>query len=242
METLKTAGRAMDVLLALAEHGAMSPTEISRTTGLNRTVVHRLLATLHSRGFVRRTGELYRPGAVFVRFAQLVEPELRLAALPVMQPLAAATGETAVLSVPDDSEIVAVEQVVGRAHPVRVEYDLGGRRPLRRGASGRAVLAFLGESAVQAAVAMADDPPLLARQLEEVQRVGYATSHDELRQGVHGIAAPVYGGEGRPLASLSLLAPATRAAELVSHTERVLAAAREISSLITADRAPQAAI
>jgi DNA-binding IclR family transcriptional regulator len=63
-----------------------------------------------------------------------------------MQELASATGETVVLSVPDHLEAVAIEQVPGRRHPLRVEYDLGSRRPITKGASGRAMLAFLGDA------------------------------------------------------------------------------------------------
>jgi DNA-binding IclR family transcriptional regulator len=234
VETSKTAAQALDLLLAIADRGPMTPTDIARVTNLNRTVVHRLLATLHSRGFVRRSGDLYEPGAVLARFAEVIEPELRRVARPVMHRLGAVTGETVVLSVPDDGSAVAVEQVVGTGHPVRVEYELGSRRPLVLGASGRAILAFLDAPLIERAIGSATDVALVSRQLEEVRRLGYAVSHDELRQGVHGVAAPVLGA-GHAVASLSVLTPAGRAGDLVAHTASVVAGAQDIADSLVRD-------
>ena len=59
MQGAKTVDQAIAVLLALEER-ALSASEISESTGLNRTVVHRMLASLHENGFVRR--EHWEPG------------------------------------------------------------------------------------------------------------------------------------------------------------------------------------
>jgi DNA-binding IclR family transcriptional regulator len=55
MQGAKTADQALIVLLAL-ESQPLSASALAETTGLNRTVVHRMLATLHGRGFARREG------------------------------------------------------------------------------------------------------------------------------------------------------------------------------------------
>ncbi|WP_067461689.1 IclR family transcriptional regulator [Actinomadura macra] len=229
MERSRVVEQALQVLEVIGERGPMSPSEISRVTGQNRTVVHRMLATLHARGFLRQAGGTYHLGALFLKFAETIEPALRAAVREVIEGLARDTEETVVLSVPDDTDSVAIEQVIGRAHPIRVEYELGSRRPLASGASGRAILAFAPDDVLARVLDAADHPGPLRRQLDEVRQLGYAISHDELKQGVHGIAAPVLGDDGHAGAAVSVLTPSVRAANIAGHTEALLKAVEEIS-------------
>lgn len=228
MEGAKTVDQALIVLMAL-EPQARTVSEVSEMTGLNRTVVHRMLASLHERGFVRREGDLYSPGAVFVRFAAKVEPALRTVARPVMRDLSAATEETVVLSVPDHLDAVAVEQVPGREHPLRVEYEPGSRGPITKGASGRAILAFHDEELLARALRTVSHPEEQAAVLAEVRAAGYALSRDELRNGVHGIAAPVW-AKGEAIASLSVIVPAQRGEVLLGHLDALLQATAAITT------------
>lgn len=234
MQGAKTVDQALSVLLAL-ENQPRSASDLADVTGLNRTVVHRMLATLHARGFVRRQGDLYYHGAVFVRFAATVEPELRTASRMAMQDLAVATDETIVLSVPDHLDAVAIEQVPGHGHPLRVEYELGSRRPIVQGASGRAILAFLDQATVARALRTVSNPDDYAARLTTVREDGYALSRDELRNGVHGIAAPVE-AMGYVLASVSLIVPAQRGENLLGHLDLLLRATKSIRGNLESDR------
>lgn len=227
MQGAKTVDQALSVLLAIEGH-ARTASDLSEVTGLNRTVVHRMLAALHARGFVRREGDRYLPGAVFVRFATTVEPTLRTASRQVMRELTAATGETTVLSVVDHLDAVAIEQVAGRAHPLRVEYEIGSRRPVVKGASGRSLLAFLDDGVVFRAQRSVADAEALRTALDEVREKGFAVSHDELRNGISGIAGPVF-SSGRVVASLSVIAPTQRSAQLLEHVDVLLRATATIS-------------
>jgi IclR family KDG regulon transcriptional repressor len=213
----KTADHALAVLVELTESGPMTTAELSRSLKLNRTVVHRLLSTLHRRGFVVRQSGGYAPGALLVRMAARVEPELRAAAAVVMRQLADETGETAVLHIADGSDAVVLDQVVGTRHVVRVEHRIGSRHALTQGASGRVLLAFLDDSTINAVVSATEDPDGLRRQLDGVRRIGYGLSHDELQQGVHGLAMPVLGHGGIAVASLAILIPTTRSGGIAEH-------------------------
>jgi DNA-binding IclR family transcriptional regulator len=224
----KTVDQALSVLLAL-EDRPRTASDLAETTGLNRTVVHRMLATLHERGFVRREADLYSPGAVFVRFANTVEPALRTASRVPMSQLSDASGETIVLSVPDHLDAVAIEQLPGRRHPLRVEYDLGSRRPMVKGASGRVILAFLAEDVIARALRTTTDPDELRARLEQARSEGFAVSRNELQTGVHGIAVPVSTG-GRVVASLSLILPEQRGDSLLEYLDALLRASKEISA------------
>lgn len=229
METSKTADSALALLLAVGDHGRASATELSRALELNRTVTHRLLATLHARGFVRRDGDIYLLGPVLARLGEHVAPTLRAVAQPVMERLSEQLNETVVLSVPDDVQAVVVGQALGRRHMLRVEHTVGSRHPMQLGASGRALLAFQDETVVRRVLRREKDAESYRAQLAEIRRVGYAVSHDELSHGVHGLAAPVLEPDGRALAGMAVIAPVQRAEVLRTVAEPLMAAVAAVS-------------
>jgi DNA-binding IclR family transcriptional regulator len=236
-ETSKTADHALAVLLELSERGPMAPAEIARRLELNRTVVHRLLSTLHQRGFIHRSESGYVPGTVLVRMAERVQPALRAAAARPMTNLCDELRETIVLHVADGQEAVVLEERVAGGHVLRVEHDIGSRQALDRGASGRALLAFLPRKSRARAVRRGADPEDLTRELDQVIEMGYAISHDELQNGVHGLAVPVLDGEGHAIASLALSVPARRAEGLQRHVELLRSGAAAIVESLYGDSA-----
>ncbi|MBS1885870.1 MAG: IclR family transcriptional regulator [Actinobacteria bacterium] len=229
-ETSKTADQALTILLELTKSGPTTPAELARRLSMNRTVVHRLLATLHGRGFVTRTAAGYAPGAILVSLAERVQPELRAAAASVMSELGRKIGETVVMHIADGEDAMVLEQYVATGHVVRVEHEIGSRHPLAKGASGRALLAFLGEPAIQRVLRKAESPEALQRQLEMVRQLGYALSHDELQEGVHGLAVPVFDQPDHAVASLAIIAPTTRAAGISDHLDELLEASRRVGT------------
>lgn len=231
-EISKTADQALTVLLKVGENGPMTPAELARALQMNRTVVHRLLSTLHQRGFVTRQENGYVPGAVLVRIADRVQPELRASGRAAMRELAQAVGETAVMHIADGPDAVVLEQAVPDANIVRVEHEIGSRHPLHEGASGRALLAFLGAAAIDRVLGAVENPAGVRRQLETVRQLGYALSHDELQQGVHGLAVPVHDTPDHAVASVAILAPTTRASTLPAHLDALLAASTGLSRVL----------
>lgn len=227
MQGSKTVDQALSVLLALEER-PLTASGCAEATGLNRTVVHRMLPALQRHGFVHRENDLYRLGYASLRFAERVEPALRAAAGPAMRALARNSGETVVLSVTDHMDTVAIEQVRSQRHPLRAEYELGSRRPIEKGASGRAILAFRAKGEIARILRASSEPEALAAKLDEVRQRGFALSHDELQAGVHGIAVPVHAQE-KVVASLGIIVPSQRSDDLLEHADALLRASREIS-------------
>jgi IclR family transcriptional regulator, acetate operon repressor len=249
VEISKTADEALQVLLELGRHsgrnGGQTPAELARALDLNRTVVHRHLATLAARGFVRRVGSepVYVLGAALLELAQGVEPAIRSVALPAMGDLARDTGETVLLFTPnltqDPPGMTVLGQALAERHVVRVKYELGQSVPLSVAAGGRVLLAFLGDpGARERAIAAAADPALCRRQVDEIAAAGYAASRDELLRDVSGIAAPVRDGCGHAVASLNIAAPVSRHEELTAMLPALLAAATEISARLQSAPAP----
>jgi IclR family KDG regulon transcriptional repressor len=73
----------------------------------------------------------------------------------------------------------------------------------------------------------------LREQLEKIQSDGYAISHDELQNGVHGVAVPILDRPDHALASLAILTPNMRADRLMSHLDELRGATDRITSSLT---------
>jgi IclR family transcriptional regulator, KDG regulon repressor len=230
-EISKTADQALAVLLELSERGPATPAEVARNLNLNRTVVHRLLSTLHRRGFIIRQQDGYVPGAILVRIANGIQPALRSQGRAVMLDLVESVGETLVMHIPDGDDAVVLEQVVAEDNVVRVEHRIGSRHRLVMGASGRAILAFM-PGVADRIVRKEANGEALQRQLDSVRQVGYALSHDELQQGVHGLAVPVLSGNQTAVASLAVLVPTTRASGLAQHIDVLVEGAARLAANI----------
>jgi DNA-binding IclR family transcriptional regulator len=203
-EQSKTVDAALSVLTLLAG-GDDQPTaaSLARALGLSRTAVARLLATLEAHGLARRVGRGWGPGLGLLALAAGIEPRLRHLARAELEDLARRFGETAVLSVREGDEAVAVDQVVGGAGLVRVHYRLGTHHPVDRGAGGRALL--------------------------DENAGGVIVTEGELEPGVRGAAAAVLGAGGRPVASIALVAPAHRFPPAGEAADAVAGAARRIT-------------
>lgn len=210
-ETSKTADQALLLLVALADAGPSTATELARRLGMNRTVVHRLLATLVGRAFAHRDpAGRYQLGMAVLDLATRVEGQLRETARPVLEDLAGRFGETAVLAVADDEEAVPVEQARGARNLMHVDYHPGVRHPLWQGAHGRAILAFAEEATAARLLDAAPDTDHYRRLLDQARTRGYAVSHDELQAGVTGLAAGVFGPGRKVVASVGVVAPTHR--------------------------------
>ena len=193
-----------------------SAAALSRQLRLSRTATGRILTTLEAHGLARRTERGWDVGFGVLALAGRVEPVLRSAARPALERLAARFDETAVLSVREGGEAVAVDQVVAGHRIVQVRYRPGTRHALDRAAHGRALL-------------------------PEGVGAGHVVSEGELEAGVKGVAAPIFtsgaggtsggGAGGLPVASIGLVAPAHR----FPPEPDVVAAVRDAARTVTAE-------
>jgi IclR family acetate operon transcriptional repressor len=192
--------RAAQLLVRVVEAPrAPSVGELAEEAGLPKSTTSRLVGALERQGLVQRLGDRgrLRPGPVLLRFANrdgaatLVE-----LARPSLLRLAEASGETINLAIPgpDGVEHLAQEDT---AHLVGVTDWVGRRVPFDQAANGKCFLAF--------GLADAATP-----ELERVRARGYATSIDELEDGLSALAAPVFGPTGDALAALSISGPSAR--------------------------------
>jgi DNA-binding IclR family transcriptional regulator len=239
----RTLGRGLAVLRALgttAEGATVA--ELSAATELDRAVLYRLLDTLTDSGFVVRDSETRRfhLGVALVELGARASRglEVRRMALPGMRALMEQTREAVCLAVRDRNDVVVVDRVEPPGLFVRVGYHVGFRHPLQVGAHGRALLAHMDAAARRPFV---DRHPSLGPELEATRVRGYALSCDELERGAAGVAAAVLDRQGRPIASLGVVAPSPRLVDPNVLGPRVRNLALEVSRRLGHVGSPEAA-
>jgi DNA-binding IclR family transcriptional regulator len=189
---------------------------------------HRILLALSEAGFVRRDGrtQRYALGNEFLRLSHLAitKAPLRQAGAEAMRRLVENCDESALLGIYDDGrqEMIYAASVDSKHSSQRV-IQLNKWIPVRTGASGLAILAFLKEaeacSIVQRLALLAPgggggagraDPEGLATELATVRRQGYAFTRCQWIAGAVGLAAPIFGSHGKVLGDVCLTIPAQR--------------------------------
>ena len=173
---LQTADRALQVLQQFRSQGeGLTVTEIATRLGIHRSTASRLVSTLAARGFLERdtVGSLLRLGPEVARIGRiaLAGRELVAVARPVLNGLAAETGETVTLAVPIDGHVMTVAQADG-SYFVSSGKWVGVRTPLHCAADGKVLLAFDGARVNSAGLIKRTkrtivDPELLTRELDE---------------------------------------------------------------------------
>ncbi len=229
-EISSTGDQMLQLLELVAFTEPKTTAELAQASGINRTVAHRLLATLHNRGYVARQGKVFVLGPVMAQIAGLGQMSGILeAARPVMRELADETGESVVLHRMDGDMAVVVDQAVNESQLVRVQHREGSRHSLALGASGRAILAFQSDAVQRRFVVASPDPDSLKAKLAEVRARGFALSRNELQTGVVGAAVPLQ-EQGNIQYSLAILVPIQRGEGVEHHIPALTAARRKIES------------
>ena len=221
---IQVIARMMKLLEVLAQHPEpLGLKQISQYTGLHPSTAHRILSSMSADRLVDRVEPgSYRLGMRLLELGNLVKSRIsvRELALPLMRELHANTGETANLSVRHDDEIVYVERTSSGRSAMRVVHVIDGRAALHVTAAGKLFLleegfARLRDYAKRTGLApqtknTITQVALLERDLERIQRQGWATDNEEAEIGVCCVAAGIRDDMDRLVAALSLSTPADR--------------------------------
>ena len=216
--------RMLRLLDVMADHPEpLGLKQISQLTGLHPSTAHRILASMSADRLVDRIEPgAYRLGMRLLELGNLVKSRIsvRELALPPMRELHAATGETVNLSVRHEDEIVYVERTSSGRSAMRVGHVIGARAPLHVTAAGKLFLLEEGVARLRDYARRTGLPPLtkntlgsvplLERELERIQRQGWATDAEEAEIGVRCVAAGIRDDGGRLVAALSVSAPTDR--------------------------------
>lgn len=240
--TVRAVERALDVLLCFTQETDLSMTDISSRVGLHKSTVHRLLASLESKGFVMRdpVTEKYKLGyriwELSANMTQSDDPAAVL--LPEMERLRDQLGETVSLYIRDGIERIRI-QAVQSNQAIRRVAPVGVRLPLYVGASSKVLLAFADPQVIDMvwndpSWVKTIDQEQFKQQLEQIRRQGYATSFEEREAGAAAISAPIFNRGSKLIAALSVSGPSNRwtLKQMNRHAPLIVAAAERMGKML----------
>lgn len=220
MENDSVGDRLLRVLVAVARHGTpVSAKELADNAGQPLSTIYRQLALLKRWGLVSELSPDggYGPGPVSVQLAWGFDATSHLLSLarPEMEKLAAQTEESVALMALVAGETMCLEMIESQ-QSLRCSILKGRSLPLLRGASAKALLAFLPEPQCETIIGnqlgqSSEAAHQLRAELALVRSQRYAESLGEVDEGVWGVSVPIFSPRGDLMAGLSLMAPAIRA-------------------------------
>jgi DNA-binding IclR family transcriptional regulator len=215
--------RAIRVLRALAASGTpMTATDVAKKIDLARATTFRLLMTLEEEGIVDRQDTLYSLGWDLGRIAQSVDPASGLAPRikDILDEFADETGETVTFSLRRGRyELDLVLQSSPRLLGITMSGMYGMHWPHHASATGKVLLADLNPEQLRMALgdhlealtsATITDYEDLGRELKVVRERGWASTIEELEDGIIAFGAPVRDSVGALIGAVSIVGPRHR--------------------------------
>jgi DNA-binding IclR family transcriptional regulator len=211
----------LEIVLALRDHEWVGVTDLAAEVGLPRSTVFNHLKTLEKNEFVVNDGGSYRLGCRFLELGARARSyhEVHEVARQEVNRLAEETGEISALLVAEHGLGVFLHRAEGE-QAVHIDSYTGQRIYLHGAALGKAILASLPRSRVEAVIERRGLPALTAntitdrdRLFQELARIddqGVAFDDEERLDGLRSVAVPVTDGDGTVLASLSIAGPSSR--------------------------------
>jgi IclR family transcriptional regulator, acetate operon repressor len=220
---IEAVDRTLRLLALFRERPKLRLSEVREHLGIGQSTAHRLMAMLVYRGFAVQDpmSRIYRAGPELfdIGLAVVQGSDLRRTARPILEWLAAQSGETVHLGVLEGLSVRYVD-VVESESMLRVAARVGRTTPAHATSMGKAMLATL------------DDRELLARYPEErleqvtprtmtkrgdllaelatVRERGWAYNHEEMEPGVCSAGVSLLHPVRGLLGALSIAAPLTR--------------------------------
>ncbi len=243
--------RALLVLEALADKPGQGVTSLSKSLGLTKSIVFRLLQTLEDRGFVFRDPEQavyslgYRVGVLGERVGR--DGSLLFAARPVMDMLRDRTSENVNLVVREGLRSLVLATRSGH-YSIRLFAQAGRNGPLHAGGGSLCILAYCDETVINAVLAnpleaftpyTITDTEKLRQTLSRIRANGHNIALNDLDDGAFSVAAPIVGANGEVIAAISVAGAMVRFDEERRETyiRAAMDAAAEISSKLSLHRA-----
>ena len=191
--------RALTILSAFdGEPNALTLAALSRRTGFYKSTLLRLIASLQAHGYVLQLPDgryhlgptPFRLGAVYQRANHLYDH-----VMPVLRQLVTAGTESPSFHVRHDARQRLCVFRVDSQHSTLDRVEAGALLPLDRGAAGKVILAF-------------DDAK--GETFAAIREAFMALSFGERDPDCAGIAAPVFGADGKLVGALSVSGPKPR--------------------------------
>jgi len=243
--SVQVLNRAFEILEALSvEKDGLGVTALSERTGLSKSTVHRIVASLADGGYVGKnptTGH-YEVGIKLIEMVSyyINGMELHTEARPYLRGLTASLNLTTHLGILEGTEVMYVEKLDIFPN-VRLFSQVGFRVPAHCSSLGKCLLSGLPGAELDALLDSRElvrytqntitDRDALKAQLAQVRRRGYAVDDQEQELDHRCIGAPIFDYRGEIVAAISASGSTTMLGDerIAPVAEQVKQAALEVS-------------
>lgn len=224
MEIIRSVDHAFDVLEAFdGSKDELGVTELSKTLGLSKNNVFRLLATFEMRGYIEQNKktENYRLGLKVFELSQIYRHQSGLLrqARPVLKELMDNCNEAAYIGIIREGYIIYLD-MVDSPQPIKVISRVGYRIPAYCTAIGKAQLAFesadeldkvyRGKTLKSFTPNTITDLQSFKEELATVAGRGYALDNEEYEKEIKCVGVPIRDYTRRVVAGICISGPAYR--------------------------------
>ncbi|MGI6666554.1 MAG: IclR family transcriptional regulator [Bacillota bacterium] len=217
---VRAVSRALRILQAFTpERPVHNLSDLSRSLGLHKSTMLRLLSSLEAERFIEKTKDGYRLGTkVFELGSAYYVTSLSVAQIArgYMPRLVDEWQLSANLAVLDHDEVLYVE-VLEPSQPLRVKFSVGSRAGIHCTALGKVLTSEMPWAHVENVLKTKGMPRYTASTITTPERFreclaavrseGYALDQEEIIEGVRCVAAPIRDRTGRIVSALSLSGP-----------------------------------
>ncbi|WP_134704186.1 IclR family transcriptional regulator [Ammoniphilus sp. YIM 78166] len=200
--------------------------ELSKSLGIGKSTVQRLMHTMAIEGFVTKVPESqkYRLGTCFLSLGTIITTNLELhrEALPFMKVLVDRFSESTHIGVLDGYEVIYLHKIEA-SHPIRIFAHIGKYNPAHCSGCGKVLLAYKDDEFIDRFITekglypyterTITDPAAFKNHLKLVRNQGYAVGNEELGDGILSIAAPIRDYTGSVISAINVVGPKDRIKE-----------------------------
>ena len=223
-------------------------TAISKGLHINISTAYRILSSLKNCEWVNRD-QISKKYSIGIRlleiaFSLVSQIGLRNVSLPFLEFLYNKVKEGVMLSTRIGLERMYIEQIQSD-HELRQIVKLGERMPLWGGSPGKAILAYMEKSEIEAVINKLGKSGVrffasgqviniykLRKELSEIRREGFSLSSGERIAGSIAVAAPIFDRDQRVIGAISIGGPMARFSLDIATSSGPLV--REIANKISA--------
>jgi DNA-binding IclR family transcriptional regulator len=221
---MKSLLKAIDTIDAVARAGSVGIRELSSMTGFPPSTIHRIVAALMAKQYLRQDPFTRRYSLSF-RFLELgsqVQQQSNLVTIarPHLERLMAEAKESVNLAVQDADSVVYLDCVQSNYSMLQLFTKPGARVPLYATAVGKMFLSRMSESELNAYLERTQltlntpytriERSNIIEDLKQVRLQGYSVDDEEMEEGVRCVAALIYDYNGQPAAAISISGAAMR--------------------------------
>lgn len=249
-ENLSSVAKSLRILKSFnVHHPVWRVGELSEELGFSKSTVSRLIQTLVEEEFLAEDeeGPGYRLGSALLYLGgnYINDSELYNEVSPVLNKLVLETGESVHIAVKNKKKVLYLNKQLGPYYS-DIKTLTGSINPVHATSSGKALLAFSPEDVIEEIISdgleaytehTITNPIQFRSELENIRKIGYANSIEELAIGNFSISAPVFNYEGDVVCAISIVGPMSRLTKekLARFNRLIVRSAKEASERLGYD-------